>query len=118
MAEAIAPEPRTKDANGLDQPSPNTWQALYILGQIHDARRNPAKAVEYYKRSRRPLRRTHAERRACSDPARILEAARGLDRPAQRGRPGRRVAQPVKPGVSLDYRNIAEVDVKVYPVTT
>ncbi len=38
-----------KDANGVDQPSPNKWQATYILGQIYDARRQPAKAVEYYK---------------------------------------------------------------------
>ena len=47
MAEAIA-EATYKDANGVDQPSPNKWQALYILGQIHDARRQPAKAVAYY----------------------------------------------------------------------
>ena len=48
VAEAIA-RATYKDANGLDQPSPNKWQAIYILGQIYDARRNPAKAVEYYK---------------------------------------------------------------------
>ena len=48
VAEAIA-RATYKDANGIDQPSPNKWQALYILGQIYDARRNPAKAVEYYK---------------------------------------------------------------------
>ena len=38
-----------KDAAGVDQPSPNKWQALYILGQIHDARRQPGKALEYYR---------------------------------------------------------------------
>jgi len=38
-----------KDANGVDQPSPNKWQALYILGQIHDARRQPGKALDYYR---------------------------------------------------------------------
>ena len=38
-----------KDAAGADQPSPNKWQALYILGQIYDARRQPAKALEYYR---------------------------------------------------------------------
>ena len=32
-----------KDAAGADQPSPNKWQAIYILGQIHDARRQPAR---------------------------------------------------------------------------
>ena len=48
VAEAIA-RATYKDANGVDQPSPNKWQAIYILGQIHDARRNPAKAVEFYR---------------------------------------------------------------------
>ena len=38
-----------KDAAGAEQPSPNKWQALYILGQIYDARRQPAKALEYYR---------------------------------------------------------------------
>ncbi len=38
-----------KDAGGADQPSPNKWQALYILGQIFDARRVPGKALEYYR---------------------------------------------------------------------
>ena len=38
-----------KDASGVDQPSPNKWQALYILGQIFDARRVPGKALEYYR---------------------------------------------------------------------
>ena len=38
-----------KDAAGADQPSPNKWQAVYILGQIYDARRQPAKALEYYR---------------------------------------------------------------------
>src|SRR5205823_1095763 len=37
-----------KDAAGAEQPSPNKWQALYILGQIYDARRQPGKALEYY----------------------------------------------------------------------
>ena len=47
MAEAIAAA-TYKDADGVDQPSPNKWQALYILGQIYDARREPAKALAYY----------------------------------------------------------------------
>ncbi len=44
-----SPQATYKDAAGVDQPSPNKWQALYILGQIHDARRQPAKALEYYR---------------------------------------------------------------------
>ncbi len=38
-----------KDVSGADQPSPNKWQAVYILGQIFDARRVPGKALEYYR---------------------------------------------------------------------
>ena len=48
VAQAIA-NATYKDAAGADQPSPNKWQAVYILGQIYDARRQPAKALEYYK---------------------------------------------------------------------
>ena len=48
VAETIA-RPTYKDAGGADQPSPNKWQALYILGQIYDARRQPGKALEYYR---------------------------------------------------------------------
>jgi hypothetical protein len=109
VADAIA-RATYKDANGLDQPSPNKWQALYILGQIHDARRNPARAVEYYKQV--------ADRFA--DAAGAVHALTRKDlklpevsivRPS-----GVAPADVARPGVTLDYRNIAEVDVKVYPV--
>ncbi len=48
VAQAIA-RATYKDASGADQPSPNKWQSLFILGQIHDARRQPAKALDYYR---------------------------------------------------------------------
>ena len=48
VAKSIA-EATYKDASGVEQPSPNKWQAVYILGQIFDARRDPAKALVYYK---------------------------------------------------------------------
>ena len=48
LAQAIA-NATYKDPAGADVPSPNKWQAIYILGQIFDARRQPAKAIEYYK---------------------------------------------------------------------
>ncbi len=114
-----------KDANGVDQPSPNKWQATYILGQIYDARRQPAKAVEYYK--------LVADR--FTDAA---GAVKGLTRKDLKlpevsiVRPGVKVAAlpagglnriaaeaPAvldRPAVALDYRNITEADVKVYPV--
>ena len=47
VAETIA-EATYKDAEGVERPSPNKWQALYILGQIHEARRQPAEALRYY----------------------------------------------------------------------
>ncbi len=49
VAEAIV-KATYKDDNGVEQPSPNKWQAIYILGQIYDARRQADKAVDYYRR--------------------------------------------------------------------
>ncbi len=126
-----------KDAAGVDQPSPNKWQAVYILGQIYDARRQPAKALEYYKqvadRFADAAGAVHAYTR------KALEGARSVDRQAggspgccpaaRRRKPGPRLPShrrsrrdsaapepPSKPGIGLDFRNIAQVDVKVYPV--
>ncbi len=118
-----------KDAAGAEQPSPNKWQAIYILGQIYDARRQPARAVEYYTQV--------ADR--FSDAASAIQSytrkelkmpevtvLRPEPRPAvAAGPPGglRAIAAvgaadpaPAAPGVSVAYRNIADVDVKVYPV--
>ena len=94
-----------KDASGVDQPSPNKWEAIYILGQINDARRRPAQALEFYKQV--------ADRYADA-----ADAVRGLTRRSM-SLPEVSVARPAagaKPSVSLAYRNVAEVDVKVYPV--
>ena len=127
MAEAIAAA-TYKDANGVDQPSPNKWQALYILGQIHDARRQPGEALTYYEQVAE--RFTDAAGAVKALTRKDAEAARGLGRPARRGpegrgrgrRPPRRRARAATPrrrgrrAVKLDYRNIAEADVKVYPV--
>ena len=94
-----------KDANGVDQPSPNKWEALYILGQIHDARRQPAKAIEFYKQV--------AGRFA--DAAGAVEALGRKDLKLPEVSLIRPSAD--KPaGVSLEYRNVADVDLKVYPV--
>ena len=112
VAEAIA-RATYKDANGLDQPSPNKWQALYILGQIYDARRNPARAVEYYKQvADRFADASGAVKALTRKGLRLPEVS--LVRPS--GVAPAEVPVAKKPGVSLDYRNIAEVDVKVYPV--
>ena len=86
VAETIA-KATYKDAAGADQPSPNKWQALYILGQIFDARRQPGKALELLPAGRRAV---HRRRRA---PIKSLhaqgpEAPRGHRGPA-RGQAGR-----------------------------
>ncbi|WZP00456.1 MG2 domain-containing protein [Isosphaeraceae bacterium EP7] len=97
-----------KDAAGVDQPSPNKWQAVYILGQIYDARRQPARAIEFYTQVADKF----------SDAAEAINGFKRKDlklpevvviRPADDKAPG-------KPGVTLDYRNVAEVELKVYPV--
>src|SRR5581483_9757814 len=125
VAETIA-RATYQDPNGVEQPSPNKWQAIYILGQIHDARRQPSKALTYYEQV--------AER--FSDAAGAVKAltrtelklpevtvVRSASKPvAARGDDGFRAVAPTEPptkatpGLALDYRNIAEIDVKVYPV--
>ena len=109
IAEAIASAVR-KDAAGVDQPSPNKWRALYILGQIYDARRMTAKALEYY--------------RQVAD--RFADAASAIDFHTRKNLKIAEVSvirpespkdeEDPKPGVMLDYRNVARADVTVYPV--
>ncbi len=126
-----------KDPAGVDQPSPNKWQALYILGQIHDARRQPARALEYYRQvadrfsdaagaiqayTRKDLKvpevsivRPGSGRVLAADPqgAGAERGFRVIDvvAPADPAPP-----PAANPGIRLEYRNIAQVDVKVYPV--
>ncbi len=128
VAEGIA-KSTYKDANGVDQPSPNKWHATYILGQIYDARRQPAKAVEYY--SLVADRFTDAAgavrdltRKGLNVPEiSILRPASkaGQNAVERQGIGADRLAagppkSSEKPEVTLDYRNVAEADVKVYPV--
>jgi alpha-2-macroglobulin len=127
VAEAIA-KATYKDANGVEQPSPNKWQAIYILGQIYDARRRPAQALSYYKQVAERFTDAAGAVKALTRedltlpevtvvnpadaPAVAADDGKGLRAvPAQQPK-----NQPGKPTVALGYRNIAEVDVKVYPV--
>ena len=121
VAETIATA-SYKDAAGADQPSPNKWQALYILGQIFDARRQPAKALAYY--------RQVAERFTDAAEAVTSFTRKGLrlsevtvvrpptgPKPAEgAARPGDEPEPKFPDTLKLNYRNIAEADVKVYPV--
>ena len=124
VAEAIA-RATYKDGNGADQPSPNKWQALYILGQIFDARRQPGRALEYYRQvadrftdaagAVKGLKRVELKlpEVAVIRPDRAAAVASGV---GLRAVPVEASAKPVKAGVTLDYRNVAEADVTVYPV--
>jgi alpha-2-macroglobulin len=127
LAEAIA-KATYKDASGAEQPSPNKWQALYILGQIYDARRQAAKAVAYYERvtdrftdaadavrdlTRKELSLPEVSVVQLPQGPKVANAAFrnvGLGRPAEG-------AGPLAPEeVALKFRNIAQADVKVYSV--
>ena len=94
-----------QDPSGIERPSPNKWRAIYILGQIDDARRRPAEAVAYYKQV--------ADR--FSDAAGAVKA---LTRKELKLPEVTIVGTNAKavPLVQLDYRNVAEADVRVYPV--
>jgi hypothetical protein len=123
-----------KDAAGVDQPSPNKWQALYILGQIHDARRQPGKALEYYRQvADRFSDAAGAIQSYTRKDLKVPEVSviRPENRPAVAAEPAARgfrvvdvvaagsvrAPDPVtKPGIAVDYRNVGQVDVKVYPV--
>jgi hypothetical protein len=115
---------------------------VYILGQIFDARRVPARALEYY--------RQVADRFTDAASAIQFYTRKDLKVPevsvvrpefkpavAQRTQPGQgdqrgfhavavfpkqgaglvpEPGVPARPGIKLDYRNIAKADVTVYPV--
>ena len=127
VAETIA-KATYKDAAGVDQPSPNKWQAVYILGQIFDARRQPGKAIEYYKQveqqftdaadairsfTRKDLKIPEVSVIKAPTVAKVAAGGSGLPAvPPQ----DPKIEPTAKSEVKLDYRNIAEADVKVYPV--
>jgi len=119
-----------KDANGVDQPSPNKWQALYILGQIHDARRQPGKALDYYRQvadrftdaagAVKALEREELKLPEVS----IVRPARAVPVAADgRGGVGLRALAADAPKdeakaatLTIESRNLAEAAVTVYPV--
>jgi uncharacterized protein YfaS (alpha-2-macroglobulin family)/tetratricopeptide (TPR) repeat protein len=135
IADAIA-KATYKDANGIDQPSPNKWQALYIIGQIRDARRQFAEAVASYRQV--SDRFTDAAEAVASYTRKELKLPEvSVIRPEPAKVAGAEGAAGPAPGalrnvgldrddstpdprfpdrMTLTYRNIAEVDVKVYPV--
>ena len=134
VAETIAAA-TYQDAAGALQPSPNKWQALYILGQIYDARHQPARALKYYEQvadrfSDAAGAIASLTRKGLSiAEVTVVRAPGGPKVARDGGGEGLRAVAPepgaaakalrdvrTKPEVVLDYRNIAEADVKVYPV--
>jgi tetratricopeptide (TPR) repeat protein len=136
VAETIA-RATYKDAAGAEQPSPNKWQALYILGQIYDARRQPGKALDYYRQvadrftdaagaiqsyTRKDLKVPEVSvvrpevRPAVAAIPKGDDVERGLRLVDVAFAEANARAPAAVPGIAVDYRNIAQVDVKVYPV--
>jgi uncharacterized protein YfaS (alpha-2-macroglobulin family) len=135
LAESIA-KATYKDTSGVDQPSPNKWQALYMLGQIHDARRQPAQAVSYYEKvaeqfsdaadaarsfTRKGLSLPEvAVLRPSSAPKVAAVGGVSALTTALHNLPSGPAPDEPKPEypdrLELNYRNITDVDVKVYPV--
>ncbi len=101
-----------KGADGVDRESPNKWEAIYILGQIHDARREPAKALAFYERvADRFSDAAGAVKALTRKELKLPEVAVVKPPDAEK-----KNAEKDEPAAKLDYRNIAEADVKVYPV--
>ena len=133
VAETIA-KATYKDAVGVDQPSPNKWQAVYILGQIFDARRQPAKALEYYRQvadrftdaaeavttyTRKDLKLSEVTVARPPAPPKVVQggiAAGAVFRNVAVAKADDEPEPRFPESLKLGFRNIAEVDLKVYPV--
>src|SRR6185312_15045511 len=125
VAESIA-KSVYKDADGVERPSPNKWQALYILGQIYDARRQPGKALTYYDQVKEQFSDAAGalrfyRRKALSLPEVTVVRPEGGEAVAGPVGRGLRAVAPAAGKVAasevkMDFRNVAEVDVTVYPV--
>lgn len=125
LAERIA-KAVYKDAAGVEQPSPNKWEAIYILGQIHDARRQPELAVGYYRQVADRFGDAASAikeltRKSLSVPeVAVFRPKLQPEAPAIGGVGLRTIAaqapSDTKPTISVNYRNLPEVDLKVYAV--
>jgi uncharacterized protein YfaS (alpha-2-macroglobulin family)/tetratricopeptide (TPR) repeat protein len=123
IAQAIA-NATYKDAAGVDQPSPNKWQALYIIGQIHDARRQAAEAIDFYKKvadqftdAAEAVRQITRKELSLPEVTVLRPGGEKVAQGGLRSIPPEQTRDPAKPeAVVLSHRNIKEADVKVYPV--
>ena len=92
-----------EDENGNERPSDNRDLALYILGQIHHARRDAASAAEYYER----VEHLFADAREAL--AGFREVHISIEE-VTTARPGEEVE------LAIQYKNLAEAELLVYKV--
>jgi len=103
MCRKVAEHLRTDRSSGRQVESPNKWQAVYILGQIHHSLGAAAEAVREYRRVE--------DRFSDAREAIAYFLRKAIDLPE---------VTMIKPGepadVELKFRNVASCDVKVYRI--
>ncbi len=103
MCQKVADWKRVDKTTGREEESPNKWQAIYILGQVHHGLGEAADAIREYRRVE--------DRFADAKEAIAYFLRKEIDLPE---------VTTVKPGnaaeVELKFRNIAACDVKVYRI--
>jgi uncharacterized protein YfaS (alpha-2-macroglobulin family)/tetratricopeptide (TPR) repeat protein len=103
MCRKVAEFKHTDKSSGREIESPNKWQAIYILGQIHHGLGEAAAAIREYRRVE--------DRFADAKEAIAYFLRKSIELPE---------VATIKPGdkaeVELKFRNIPAVDVKVYRI--
>ena len=103
MCGKVAAAKRLDPATGREVESPNKWQAVYILGQVHHSLGRAAEAIREYERVK--------DRFADAGEAIAYFSRKAIELPE---------VTTVRPGeaaeVELEFRNIAACDAKVYRI--
>ena len=107
IARKIA-ETTYEEPGGVKRQSPNRNQALFIMGQIYDARRDFPKALDQY-------RLVKDQFPDASVAVKALER-KALSLPEVTMVPTALGNKPVGAKIKIQYRNIENLDLKVYPV--
>jgi TolA-binding protein len=112
VARQIAEAPASPDG---DRPEAAATRALALLGRIHEARLEPAEALAYYRRVDGRIRdAAEAVEALTSRSLRVPEIT--IVRPAEADPSKPAPAGRTPPAMEVSYRNLAELDVRVYPV--
>jgi hypothetical protein len=103
MCRKVSEAKRIDKQTGREVESPNKWQAIYILGQVHHSLGQAAEAIREYQRVK--------DRFADANEAIEYFSRKAIELPE---------VTTVKPGqpaeVELKYRNVAACDAKVYRI--